>query len=89
MQVIQEVFVGEEWVKDTRNKVGVEANLCAEANKALGAFEQKNKELAMKLTAEEKAWKRAEASLKSAQNQAEDKRKRLYHIELELATVKQ
>ena len=43
----------------------------------------------MKLTAEEKAWKSAEARLKSAQNQAEDQRKRLYHIELELATVKQ
>ena len=28
--------------KDTQNEAMVEANLCAEANKALGAAEQKN-----------------------------------------------
>ena len=53
MQVIQEVFVAEEWVKDARNEV--EANLYAETNKALGIAEKKNKELAVKLTAEERA----------------------------------
>ena len=30
----------------------------------------------------------AEVGLKNAQDQAEDQRKRLYHIEIELATVK-
>ena len=39
MQAIQEVFVAEEWVKDARNKVRVEANLRTKANKALGASE--------------------------------------------------
>ena len=39
MQVIQEVFVAEE--KDTQNEAMVEANLCAKANRALGAAEQK------------------------------------------------
>ena len=37
VQVIQEVFVAEEWVKDARNEV--EANLYAETNKALGIAE--------------------------------------------------
>ena len=37
VQVIQEVFVAEE--KDTQNEAMVEANLCAKANRALGAAE--------------------------------------------------
>ena len=37
VQVIQEVFMVEEWVKDARNEV--EANLYAETNKALGITE--------------------------------------------------
>ena len=32
----------EEWVKDTRNEARVEAILCAETSKALGAVEQTN-----------------------------------------------
>ena len=32
----------DEWVKDIRNKVRVEADLRAKTNKALGAVEQKN-----------------------------------------------
>ena len=59
-------FLIEEWVKDARNEVRVETNLRAEANKALGASEEKNNELAVKLTAEERARKSVEASLKSA-----------------------
>ena len=39
MQAIQEVFMAEEWVNDTQNEARVEANLCAEANQALGASE--------------------------------------------------
>ena len=46
MQAIQEVFRAKEWVNDTRNEARVEANLHAEANQALGASKQKNKELA-------------------------------------------
>jgi len=39
MQAIQEVFVVEEWIRDARNEARVEANLRAEANKALGTSE--------------------------------------------------
>ena len=63
MQAIEEVFVVEEWVKNARNEARVEANLHVEANKALSASEQKNKELAVKLKAEEKAQKSVEAAL--------------------------
>ena len=49
MQAIQEVFVAKEWVNDARNEARVEDN------RALGAAEQKNKELACKLVAKERA----------------------------------
>ena len=89
MQAIQEVFVSEECVKDARNKARVEANLCTETNKALGAMKQENQELATKLTFEERAQRSAEAGLKNVQDQAKDQRKKLYLTEIELATQKQ
>ena len=55
----------EEWVKDARNEARVEANLHAETKKALDAIEQKNKELTVKLTVEERAQKSAKASLQN------------------------
>ena len=55
-----------EWVKDTRNDAQVEANLRAEANKALGTSKKKNKELNSKLVAEKRARLSIETSLKNA-----------------------
>ena len=49
-------------------------------------MKQECKELASKLTAEERERKSVEAKLKNAQDQAEDQRKLLYQIEIELAT---
>ena len=88
-QAIQEVFVAEKWVRDAQNDAWVEANLCVEANKALGTFEQKNKELTSKLVVEERVRLSAKVGLKNAQDQAEDQRKKLYHTEIELPTQKQ
>ena len=77
--------MAEEWVNDTRNEARVEANLRVDANKALGAAEQKNKELASKLAAEERAHLNVEVGLKNV----EDQRKKLHLIEIELATQRQ
>ena len=89
VQVSQEIFVAEEWVKDARSEARVEANLRAETNKALGAVKHENKELAFKLTVEERARRSAKAGLKNVHNQAEDQRKKLYLTEIELAIQKQ
>ena len=89
MQAIQEVFVAEEWVKDARNEVRVEANLRTEANRALGVAEQKDQELNTKLSVEERAQKSVEASLQNTLDQAEDQRIKLYHTEIMQATQKQ
>ena len=85
VQAIQEVFMTKKWVKDTQNEARVEANLRAKANKALGTAEQKNKELASKLVAEERAHLSAKVGLKNA----EDQRKKLHLTEIELATQRQ
>ena len=52
----------------------------------MGASEQKNKELANKLTAVDRAHLSAKAGLKNAEIQAEDQRKQLHMTEIELAT---
>jgi len=77
--------VAKEWVNDSQNEARVEANLRAKANKALGVAEQKNKELASKLVAEERVRLSAQVGLKNA----EDQRKKLHLTEIELATQKQ
>ena len=79
----------EEWVKDARNEARVKANLCAKANRAMGAAKQDNQKLATKLTTEERVGKSVEANLKNSQDQAEDQRKKIYHTKIELATEKQ
>ena len=78
--------MAEEWVNDVGNKARVEANLCAKANRARGTSEQKNKELASKLVAEERARLSAEASLKNVKDQAKNQHKKLHLTEIELAT---
>ena len=60
--------MAEELVTDARNEARVKANLYAEAKRALGVCEQKNKELANKLVAEEKARLSAKAGLKNARD---------------------
>ena len=57
--------------------------------KALGAVKEENKELLSKLTTEERERRNVEAGLKNAQTQAEDQRKLLYQIEIELAISRQ
>ena len=66
VQAIHKVFVAKEWVKDAQNGVKVEANLCAEADRALGDAKQKNQELTTKLAAEGSAQRSAEAGLQNA-----------------------
>ena len=57
--------------------------------KALGAVKEENKELLSKLTTEERERRNVKVGLKNAQTQAEDQRKLLYQIEIELAISRQ
>ena len=64
--------MAEEWVKVTRNEVRLTDNLHVQTNKALGAAEQKNKELNTKLAAEERGRRSVEVGFKNAQDQVEE-----------------
>ena len=55
----------------------------------MGAAKEENKELLSKLIAKERERMSVKAGLKNAQTQAEDQRKLLYQIEIELATLRQ
>ena len=66
VHAIQEVFMAEECVKDACNEARVEANLRAKTNKTLGAAEQKNQELIVKLTVKDRERRSIEAGLKNA-----------------------
>ena len=77
-------------MEDAQNEARVKANLRAETNKALGVAKHKIQELTTKVTAEERERERrnAEAGLKNAQKQVEEQCKKLYYVEIELATAR-
>ena len=89
MQVTQQIFVAEEWVKDARNQVKVEAYSRAEVEKSLEALKQEKAELTDKLVEAEKACSNAEAGLKIAERQAKKQRQQLHITDIDLATQKQ
>ncbi|XP_050249001.1 uncharacterized protein LOC126696279 [Quercus robur] len=88
-EIIQQVFVAEQWCRDNRKLAYVEALSRAEVEKALGALKQEHHELSENLKAAKSGFKSAEVGLKTAERQAEDQRQKLYVIETNLATEKQ
>ena len=76
----------EEWVRNARDEVDAEAHSRVNVERALRALKEEHAELTKKLREVESARISAEASLKTAEAQAKDQRKKLYTTELELAT---
>ena len=72
MQVTQQVYVAEDWVRNAHNKFDAEAQSQCEVEKALGTENLEKMLLAEKLMAAESARQSAEAGLKTAEAQAED-----------------
>ena len=72
MQVTQQFFVVEEWVRDTCNEARAEAHSHVEIEKSLGALKQEQTELSNKLVAVDRACLSVEAGLKNEEMQAED-----------------
>ena len=66
VQITQEVFVAEEWIKEAWNDAENEVHLRVEAEKSLGVAKQECKELASKLIVKEKERRSAETRLKIA-----------------------
>ena len=88
MQVTQQVYVAEDWVRNAHNKFDPEAQSRHEVEKALNTANHEKTQLAAKLKAAENAYQSVEAGLKTAEAQAEDQRKQLYTTQINLATEK-
>ena len=86
MQVTQQVYMAEDWVRNANNKLYIETQSRHDVEKALGVANHKKTQLAEMLKAIERTQKSAEAGLKNAEAQAEDQRKELYTTQLNLAT---
>ena len=88
MQVTQQIFVAEEWVKDACNQVKVEAYSRAEVEKYLRTLKQEKAKLSNKLVEAERAYLSAKVSLKTVERQAKDQHQQLHISEIDLATQK-
>ena len=86
MQVIQQVYVVEDWVRSANNKLDAETQNRHDVKKAIGVANHEKTQLAEKLKAVESARKSTEAGLKNVEAQAEDQCKKLYTTQLNLAT---
>ena len=72
MQVTQQVYVVEDWVRSANNKLDVEIQNRHDVEKALGVVNHEKTQLAEKFKAVESARQSAEAGLKNVEAQAED-----------------
>ena len=88
MQVTQQVYVAEDWVRNAHNKFDAEAQSQCKVEKALGIANHEKMLLAEKFKAAESACQSAKVGLKTAEAQAEDQRKQLYTTQINLATEK-
>ena len=86
MQVAQQIFVAEEWVRNARKEANVVDLARADVEKSLGALKQEQVELSEKLKEADQACRSAEAGLKTVERQAEDQRQKLHLIEIDLAS---
>ena len=72
MQVTQQVYVAEEWVRSANNKFDAESQSQRKVEKALGTANHEKTQLAEKIKAAKSVRQSAEAGLKNAKAQAED-----------------
>ena len=80
--------MAEDWVRSATNSLNVEIQNRHDVEKALGMANHEKTQLAEKLKVVENRRKSMEAGLKNAEDQAEDRRKKLYTTQLNLATKK-
>ena len=89
MQVTQQIFVAEEWAKNSREEVNAEVQSHLATVKAAGALKLERDHLSEKIKEVFKAQDSVGAGLKNTTKQAEDMRQQLHLSEINLATEKQ
>ena len=89
IQVTQQVFVAEEWVKNARGETRLAQDAQAEVEVQLGALKEKQAKMAERLKDAIKAKDSAEAGLKTTKRQFKEIRKELHYSKINLPTEKQ
>ena len=88
MQVTEQVYVAEDWVRNAYNKFDAEAQSRYEVEKALDTANHEKTQLIEKLKAAKSVRQSAKAKLKTTETQAKDQCKQLYTTQINLATEK-
>ena len=86
---MQQVFVAEEWVKNSRKETRAALDARDTVEAQLGALKDKQAQMVEQVKQALKEKASAEAGLKTTERQAEDLRKELHYCEINLATKKQ
>ena len=88
MQVTQQIYVVEEWVKNSREEINAEVQSRLTVEKAARVLKQEKDSLADKVKETIQARDSAMAGLKTTEKQAMDMRQKLHVTEINLATEK-
>ena len=89
MQVTQQVYVAEEWVRNSYDQVKTKTHSRLKVEKALRALKEEHAQLSEKFKESNKARLSAKVGLKTMERQMEDQCQKLHIIEINLATEKQ
>ena len=89
MQVTQQIYVAEEWVKNSHEEINAEIQSRFAAEKAAGVLKLEKDSLADKFEEATQAKDNALAGLKTTEKQVEDMCQKLHVTEINLATKKQ
>ena len=86
---MQQIFVAEEWVKNSRSETRVALDARDVAKAQLGALKDKQAKMVEQVKDALRQQDSAEAGLKTTERQVEGIRKELHYCEINLATEKQ
>ena len=81
--------MAKDWVKNARSEAKAEFNSRSEVEKEVSNLKENQAKLSEQLKEVIRAKDSSEAGLWNAENQAEEQRKQLHYIEINLATEKQ
>ena len=88
IQVTQQVYIVEEWVRNSNDQIKAETHSRLEVEKALGALREEHAKLFERFKDSDKVRLSVEAGLKTMEKQMEDRHQKLYMTEINLATEK-
>ena len=88
-QVTQQVYVAEEWVRNSHDQINAETYSRLKVEKSLGALKEEHAKLSERIKDSDKARLSTEVGLKTMEKHMEDQCKKLHLIEINLATEKQ